>query len=94
MQLNEILYDGQAETSAAFGVLMCQRSLSEGLQHLWNFILRNARAAVPYIQALAAIFGMRNAKYDAAAFGREFERVREQIEANLAHSAGIGPDLR
>ena len=67
MQLDEVLHDGQAEPGAAFGGLVGQRALAEGLHDARDLLLGNARARIAHAQLLAAVLGVRDAERDAPA---------------------------
>src|SRR4029079_9682735 len=94
MQLGQTLGDGQAESGAAFGGLMRERALAEALQYARDLVFGNARAGVLHAQELTAGAGAPDLQRDGAARGGELDGVGEQVEADLADGALVGPKLR
>ena len=88
VQGDQVLDNRQAQPRAALGRFMRQRSLTEGLQNAWDFILRNARAGIANRQHLAAVVSVRDRNGDPAALGRELQSVRQQVETDLAERQG------
>ena len=94
VQVDEVLHDRQSETGAALGGFVGQRALTEGLQDARDLVFRNTGASVGDRHELSAVVRMSDDERDAAALRRELQRVGQEVEADLAHRARIGPDVR
>src|SRR5262249_12273589 len=92
MQAHEVLHDRQSKSGAPLGGPVCQRALSERLHDARYLLLGNAGPGVLDAQHLPAVGRRCEDDVDAPAARGEFERVGEQVEANLAQGALVAPD--
>src|SRR4029077_14559982 len=94
MQLGQSLGDGKPKPGAAFRGLMDKRPLPEALQHAGDLVLRNARPGSLDAQALPAGLGFADGERDRSAGRGKLDRIRQEVEADLAHGPLIRPELR
>src|SRR5688572_12093304 len=94
VQLDEALHDRQTEAGAAFGILVCEGALTEGLHDARDFLAWDAGTCIADAERLSACIVAVDAERDPSALGRELEGIRQQIEADLAHGSLVRPDHR
>ena len=94
MQLGQSLGDGKAKPGAAFRRLMGKRPLAEALQHAGDLVLGNARPGILDAQELPSGLGLADGERDRSARRGELDRIRQEVEADLAHGPLISPELR
>src|SRR5262245_31997987 len=94
MQLGQSLGDGKPKPGATFRRLMGKRSLAEALQHAGDLVLGNARPGILDAQKLPSGLGLADGERDRSARRGELDRIRQQVEADLAHGPLVGPELR
>ena len=92
--LGERLGDGQPEAGAARTPAHRGGELAERLERGLQFLLAHADAGVAHAQDHLVLVGERGGDDHLPAGAGELDRVRQQIERDLAHRTHIGDDLR
>src|SRR5512147_2264639 len=85
MQLGQSLGDGKPEPGAAFRRLMGERPLAEAFQHAGNLVLGNTWSGILDAQELTPRLGLADGERDRTSRRSEFDRIRQEVEADLAH---------
>src|SRR3990170_3429741 len=73
---------------------MGERALAEALQHTGDLVLGDAWPRVLHAQELAASPGASDLQRDGPSGRRELDGVGQEVEADLADGALVGPKLR
>src|SRR5262245_28691602 len=92
VQGHEVVHDGQSKSGSALRRLVRQRALPERLHDARDLLLGDARPRVLNAEHLPTVWRAGDGERDAAAARRELQGVGQEVEADLADGALVGPD--
>ena len=94
VEFDEAFDDRQAKTGAFFGVFLRERAAAERGHDDRDFLFRNSGPGIAHSHILTAAGRPADPDLDRAAWRRELDRVRQQVQDYLTNGALVGPDPR